>query len=74
MVTVDSNAHSCTMDMMSALEQMIGGDSSLAVVYGNSAIAAVILVFQAHGIDLKQNRDLFQEIWSPIAGTAIMLE
>lgn len=73
MAQVDANAQGATNDMLAALESLIGGDPSLAVVYGNSALAAVIMIFQAHQIDPAMNRELFNEIWAPIVGSTITL-
>ena len=72
--TVQRNVETCTTDMMIALEAMIGGSGDKALIYGNSAIAAVIVVFRKYGVDKDLAREMFKDLWSPITGSTACLD
>ena len=71
MCAVSDNAKICTNDLVAALESLIEGDENKAVIYGNSAIAAALVVFHTYGLDQEMLKPLFDEIWMPLAHPAL---
>jgi len=60
------NAESVTSDILNNLDQIIGDDESLAVIYCNSALAAVEILFRRHRINRDLAIPMYKEYWSPV--------
>lgn len=59
------NAETTTNHLLSILDESAGGSRDLAMIYGNSAIAAVVKLYAKYGITPEEADPSFQALWAP---------
>lgn len=60
------NAELYTKGILVDLESVIDGDPAMAVAIGNSALAAVKIIFAKYGIKNEDSAPVFHQIWDRI--------
>jgi hypothetical protein len=64
------NAESATMDIVSDLEETIKMRPELALIYCNSALAAVAILLDRYKIEPKVAKEMYADMWQPIVDNA----
>lgn len=64
------DAEEATLAILADLEASCRGSPEMAVVVGNSALAAVEILFRRLNVDPALPLDLYREIWDPIVERA----
>lgn len=64
--TASEKARITTEALFELLDDNAEGSPERAIIFGNSAIAAAMMLFHKHAVMNEDYRPLFQLFWSPI--------